>query len=358
MVKLGVIVTAATITVLTAEFLSRRTSPFPAYGWMGLVALLCAEWLMFRGVQPVATYFTPIAWTAYILIACIECYRRYPEMMREITGATSPEALGAAGRSPGSQIDAVHLWSIANFPLLGRQVLAPFGLVDLERDLPALGTVLDFWRRAAGAFRADGELQAWDAGLRVPRYGPDVVDTLARQMRQVYSRREEALRRGTAAAERVRAGFDRQVRPVAAADLQADVLTDLGRVLGMAVGGDDDDAVQLELRVHDAVALSRGHGPAVLVGGDHLELAPEDFVVVLHGFASLALEVDVRGEICLGHVGSPLDGMLGGMGAASTMDDRSQRANVTAAKMSTWRNPLEVALVGPVGHTAASASWV
>src|SRR5438128_6857606 len=149
-----------------------------------------------------------------------------------------------------------------------------------------------------------------------------------------------------------------QVRPVAAADLQADVLTDLGRVLGMAVGGDDDDAVQLELRVHDAVALSRGDGPAVLVGGDHLELAPEDFVVVLHGFASLALEVDVRGEIDLGHVGSPLDGMLGGMGAASTMYDRSQRANVTAAKMSTWRNPLEVALVGPVGHTAASASWV
>ncbi|HMG28303.1 MAG TPA: hypothetical protein VKH36_15985 [Acidimicrobiia bacterium] len=116
--------------------------------------------------------------TAYILIACIECYRRYPEMMREIAGAASPEELGAAGRLPGSQIDAVHLWSIANFPLLGRQVLAPFGLVDLDRDVPALATVLDFWRRAAAAFRADGELQAWDAGLRVPRYGPDVVEAL------------------------------------------------------------------------------------------------------------------------------------------------------------------------------------
>lgn len=116
--------------------------------------------------------------TAYILIACIECYRRYPEMMREIAGAVSPEELGAAGRAPGSQIDAVHLWSIANFPLLGRQVLAPFGLVDLDRDVPALATVLDFWRRAAAAFRADGELQAWDAGLRVPRYEPDVVDAL------------------------------------------------------------------------------------------------------------------------------------------------------------------------------------
>ena len=90
------------------------------------------------------------------------------------------------------------------------------------------------------------------------------------------------------------------------------MLTDLGRVFGLAVGGDDDDAVQLELRVHDAVALRRGPRPAVLVGGEHLEFAAEDVVVVLHGFASLALEVDVRGEIDLGQVGSPLDGLLGG----------------------------------------------
>jgi hypothetical protein len=116
--------------------------------------------------------------SAYILIACIECYRRYPEMIDVITETVPPEKLGEAGRTPGSQIDAVHLWSIANFPLLGRQVLAPFGLVDLDRDVPALATVLDFWKRAAAAFRADGELQAWDAGLRVPRYGPEVVDAL------------------------------------------------------------------------------------------------------------------------------------------------------------------------------------
>jgi hypothetical protein len=116
--------------------------------------------------------------SAYILIACIECYRRYPEMMEVIEKAASPEDLGRAGREPGSQIDAVHLWSIVNFPLLGRQVLAPFGLVDLDRDVPALATVIDFWKRAAAAFRADGELQAWDAGFHVPRYEPEVVELL------------------------------------------------------------------------------------------------------------------------------------------------------------------------------------
>jgi hypothetical protein len=69
MVKLGVGITAATITVLVAEFLRHRRGPLPIYGWLGMFALACAEWLAFRGIEPVATYFTPIAWTAYILIA-------------------------------------------------------------------------------------------------------------------------------------------------------------------------------------------------------------------------------------------------------------------------------------------------
>jgi hypothetical protein len=133
--------------------------------------------------------------SAYILIACIECYRRYPEMIEAITETATPEELGRAGREPGSQIDAVHLWSIVNFPLLGRQVLAPFGLVDLDRDVPALATVVDFWRRAAAAFREDGELQAWDAGLRVPRYGPDVVDALVAGSEPIDGRTREGLMR-------------------------------------------------------------------------------------------------------------------------------------------------------------------
>lgn len=69
MVKLGVVITAATVTMLVAEFLRHRGRALPAHGWLGLAALVAAEALMFRGVEPVATYFTPIAWTAYILLA-------------------------------------------------------------------------------------------------------------------------------------------------------------------------------------------------------------------------------------------------------------------------------------------------
>jgi hypothetical protein len=69
MAEIGVVITAATITILVAEFLRKRRKALPFHGWLGIVALAGAEWLMFRGIEPVATYFTPIAWSAYILIA-------------------------------------------------------------------------------------------------------------------------------------------------------------------------------------------------------------------------------------------------------------------------------------------------
>jgi hypothetical protein len=69
MLKLGIILTAATVTVLVVEFFRARRRPFPAHGWLGLAALIFAEYLMFHGIEPAATYFTPFAWTSYILIA-------------------------------------------------------------------------------------------------------------------------------------------------------------------------------------------------------------------------------------------------------------------------------------------------
>ncbi len=69
MIPLGVAITAATAAILVAEFLRHRRQPLAARGWLGLAALVAAEWLMFRGLEPVATFFTPIAWTAYIFLA-------------------------------------------------------------------------------------------------------------------------------------------------------------------------------------------------------------------------------------------------------------------------------------------------
>jgi hypothetical protein len=69
MIGLGIAITAVTAAVLFVEVLLHRRTPLPRYGWLGLLVLIVAEVLMFRGLQPLATYFTPIAWTAYVLLA-------------------------------------------------------------------------------------------------------------------------------------------------------------------------------------------------------------------------------------------------------------------------------------------------
>jgi hypothetical protein len=68
MVELGVALTAATVAVLVAEVGRARRRGLGWAGWSGIAALAAAQILMFRHVEPVATYFTPIAWTCYIVI--------------------------------------------------------------------------------------------------------------------------------------------------------------------------------------------------------------------------------------------------------------------------------------------------
>ena len=69
-VKIGVGITGATVAVLLYRFYrSLRRAAFPTYGWFGIAALIGAQWLTLHGIEPIATYFTPVAWTSYILIA-------------------------------------------------------------------------------------------------------------------------------------------------------------------------------------------------------------------------------------------------------------------------------------------------
>lgn len=105
--------------------------------------------------------------TAYIVVACAEAYLRYPELMRQIDAAMPAEEIGRRARRPGCQVDTCYLWSIANFFLLGRKIMA---MIDPAADDPeATATVLDFWERAALAYRGDdGTRQAWDDGTARP----------------------------------------------------------------------------------------------------------------------------------------------------------------------------------------------
>ena len=72
--------------------------------------------------------------TAYIVVACAESYLRYPAMMERIEAAMPAEEVGRRARRPGCQVDPCYLWSIANFFLLGRKIMA---MVDPQGDDPA-----------------------------------------------------------------------------------------------------------------------------------------------------------------------------------------------------------------------------
>ncbi len=117
--------------------------------------------------------------SAYILVACVECYRRYPECIAEIDAAMPAEQIGATGHTVGNEIDLVRLWGVSNFPLVGRKVLQAAGMVDPDDDVARLGTNFDFWRRAANAFHGDGRTQAHDNGGVVTQYAAYVDEIIS-----------------------------------------------------------------------------------------------------------------------------------------------------------------------------------
>ena len=114
--------------------------------------------------------------TAYIVVACAESYLRYPEMMERIEAAMPAEEVGRRARRPGCQVDPCYLWSIANFFLLGRKIMA---MVDPQGDDPAAHRLRPrlLGARRRSAYRGDGTRQAWDTGTsRI--YDTDTVAAL------------------------------------------------------------------------------------------------------------------------------------------------------------------------------------
>src|SRR4051812_17125891 len=69
MPHVGIAILVITLLPLIGASFRYRRYRFPFYGWLGFAVLLIAEVLMFRGVQPVAMYFTATAWTCYLLIS-------------------------------------------------------------------------------------------------------------------------------------------------------------------------------------------------------------------------------------------------------------------------------------------------
>ena len=134
--------------------------------------------------------------TPYVTVSCIEAFLRYPEAVATIATAMPPEEIGAAARRPGCQADSVFLWGVANFFLLGRNVMA---MVDPSLDsLERTHTVLDFWARASHAYRGGPHLHAAEVGNRVDVLPSEMVAHLAAGATGVGDERRDRIRRANA----------------------------------------------------------------------------------------------------------------------------------------------------------------
>ena len=134
--------------------------------------------------------------TPYVTVSCIEAFLRYPEAVATIAAAMPPEEIGAAARRPGCQVDSVFLWGIANFFLIGRNVMA---MVDPTLDsVERTRTVLDFWARASHAYRGGPHLHAAEVGNCVDVLPPEMVAHLAAGATRVDDERRDRIRRANA----------------------------------------------------------------------------------------------------------------------------------------------------------------
>ncbi len=102
--------------------------------------------------------------SAYILFSYLNCYYRYPELLRKIEARMSAEEIGDRARNQGLKIVA---WCMPCFYLLGREMLINWGVIRPTDAVEDVAYVLDFWKRFQLSWhRNNGNLTNRQAGHR------------------------------------------------------------------------------------------------------------------------------------------------------------------------------------------------
>jgi hypothetical protein len=111
----------------------------------------------------------------YENLAAIEIFFRYPEFVRKIGLAMSPEEIGRSCRRYGSDLTTMQVWTVGFEYLWGRQLLLSLGEIEPDDYRDEALEVLDFWKRLNLAFRRDGFLCNGHAGYVNQLLTPDEV---------------------------------------------------------------------------------------------------------------------------------------------------------------------------------------
>ena len=138
--------------------------------------------------------------TPYVMVSCVEAFLRYPDAVAIITAAMEPEEIGVEARRPGCQANSVFLWGVANFFLIGRNVLRAVdpSVDDAPNALDRAHTVLDFWARTSRAYRGGDHLHAAEVGDRLDVFDEDTVSALVAAATTEDDGRRDRIRRANA----------------------------------------------------------------------------------------------------------------------------------------------------------------
>ena len=105
---------------------------------------------------------------SYMLLSYLNCYYRYPALLRKIEARMTAETIGDRSRAMGGKFGSLPGWAMPTFFLLGREMLINFGMLGPEDGAEDVVYVMDFWRRfKLAAQREDGHLNAREFGQRV-----------------------------------------------------------------------------------------------------------------------------------------------------------------------------------------------
>ena len=102
--------------------------------------------------------------SAYILFSYLNCWYRYPDLLRKIEQHMRAEEIGDRARNHGVKIVA---WTLPCFYLLGREMLINWGVITPKDGALDVIYVLDFWKRFQLSWhRNNGNLINRQAGHR------------------------------------------------------------------------------------------------------------------------------------------------------------------------------------------------
>jgi hypothetical protein len=112
--------------------------------------------------------------SAYMLMSYLNCFYRYPSLLKKIEARMSAEAIGDRVRNMGIKALTIGVaWTMPGFYLLGREMLINMGMIRPQDAVEDVAYVMDFWKRfQLAVHRNDGHITNKEFGHRA-QYLPE-----------------------------------------------------------------------------------------------------------------------------------------------------------------------------------------